>query len=617
MQPTAIENLSKMFGDQNIWESPPPSPPPPKDPESPAPPWRGSHLQDRQNTRKPKPARYPDSSSDDEYSDLKTRNCANKDLCHTNKNPNGRGKSVSFTTNSGPATFSESEQDANAFRGLCLSKGQKSPKGEAFVPWKFLVRYPEMYVGKGNSAKVIPYFEEDALFGNQTWDFFYLFEPDEKIQDPILLVPTCQLNAMLRRINKALNINLTIPGGGNEDKFYLCFGSLGTPVPRYLGRTADFASYTKLLSLTPQPEPEDDLTGLNQIQCEEFARVVQKTRESWQGSGKGKGKAKKKAAKRFEDRKDWGRTIKRIQRYLGLREKAPPITNYRAFTGQEQVPAEELTLDVDAPTPYDQEDHAVFICFDVETYEKSPGLVTELGFAVLDTQKLKDVPPGAGSRNWFDLIQGRHIRIKEYSYMRNTEYVQGYPDNFMFGESELVPLTEVLEVLEEIMSPKSESGQLRKVVLVGHDIAQDIQYLNSLDFDVHGMENLLEVADNQKLHQHRCKFYQGQSLCAVLAGLDIQYRYLHNAGNDAVFTLQSFLCLAVITRKESLSRALMKQSSSVANDRRPELNAEVGWSTGGEDSDGGFPSVKYHAATKKQSAHTQLEDHENSTSITG
>lgn len=113
------------------------------------------------------------------------------------------------------------------------------------------------------------------------------------------------------------------------------------------------------------------------------------------------------------------------------------------------------------------------------------------------------------------------------------------------------------------MSPKSESGQLRKVVVVGHDVKQDVQYLKSLDFDVSEMENLLEVVDNQKLHQHRSKFVNGQSLCTVLAGLKISYRYLHNAGNDAVYTLQSLLRLAVLKRQESLVRAWEKQESYV------------------------------------------------------
>lgn len=122
-------------------------------------------------------------------------------------------------------------------------------------------------------------------------------------------------------------------------------------------------------------------------------------------------------------------------------------------------------------------------------------------------------------------------------------------------------MTEVLAVVEEIMSPKSESGQPRDVVIVGHDVKQDIDYLNTLDFDVYEMADLLEIVDNQKLHQHRSKICNGQSLCAILAGLEIPYRFLHNAGNDAVYTLQSLLRLAVLKRQESLAKALKKQAS--------------------------------------------------------
>lgn len=326
MKSTAMENLSRMFGDQNIWEPPAP---PPKKPEPPRPPQRDSRPDGRQNTRKPKVVEYPDSSSDDEYSEMKTRNCANKVLPRTSGK--GIGRSGKSASSGGPAALSESEQDTAALQDLGLSEGDKSPKGEAFIAWKFLVRYPEMYVGKANKPNVTPYFEEKALFENQQWDFFYLFEPDERVEDPILLVPTRQLSALLRRINRQLKIKLTIPGGGNEKKFYTRFGILDTPVPRYLGRTGNFDSYKKLLRVTPQPEAEDDLTGLTQIQRDEFAEIVKKTKEGWQGSGKGKGKSKKKAAQRYDDRKEWGHTTKRVQRYLGLREKAAVFANYRGM----------------------------------------------------------------------------------------------------------------------------------------------------------------------------------------------------------------------------------------------------------------------------------------------
>lgn len=124
-------------------------------------------------------------------------------------------------------------------------------------------------------------------------------------------------------------------------------------------------------------------------------------------------------------------------------------------------------------------------------------------------------------------------------------------------------MANVLGVVEEIMNPQSESGQPRSVVIVGHDVKQDIDYLGSLGFDVYEMGHLLEIVDNQKLHQHRRKFYNGQSLSAILAGLEIPYRFLHNAGNDAVYTLQSLLRLGVLKREESLAKALEKQALCV------------------------------------------------------
>lgn len=127
-------------------------------------------------------------------------------------------------------------------------------------------------------------------------------------------------------------------------------------------------------------------------------------------------------------------------------------------------------------------------------------------------------------------------------------------------------MDKILKVTDEIMSPRLPSGELRKVVFIGHDVKQDIALLESIDFDVYEMRNLLEVVDNQKLHQHRHRFYNGQGLSAVLAGLEIPYMFLHNAGNDAVYTLQSLIRLAVLKRQESLARG-SKDKTTLVNTR--------------------------------------------------
>lgn len=104
----------------------------------------------------------------------------------------------------------------------------------------------------------------------------------------------------------------------------------------------------------------------------------------------------------------------------------------QVYTGQEERPNLPILND-NAPAPFDAEDDVVFICFDIETYERTPMLVTEVGFAILDTKDLRGIAPGRGAENWFKLIKGRHLRVEEYRHLRNGLYVEGWPDHFQFG----------------------------------------------------------------------------------------------------------------------------------------------------------------------------------------
>lgn len=210
-------------------------------------------------------------------------------------------------------------------------------------------------------------------------------------------------------------------------------------------------------------------------------------------------------------------------------------------------------MDLSVPLPFPLEDDVVFICFDIETYERIPKLVTEIGFAILDTRDIRGVAPGDDGKDWFPFIQARHFRVKEYKHYTNKDFVRGCPEFFMFGSSQTIGLDRVHETCLEVMTPKTPSGEYRNVVVVGHDVAQDVDLILTVDLDVYDLPGLKEIVDNQRMQQHRKRFYNPKGLSSVLTDLEIQHSYLHNAGNDAVYTLQSMLAHSVRMRVNSLA----------------------------------------------------------------
>lgn len=85
----------------------------------------------------------------------------------------------------------------------------------------------------------------------------------------------------------------------------------------------------------------------------------------------------------------------------------------------------------------------------------------------------------------------------------------------------------------------------RKLVFVAHDARQDINYLSSIGFEVLALQGLVEQLDTKEMHQAWRASDQGKSLHHVLNDLLIQSKHLHNAGNDAVFTLRALIGVAI------------------------------------------------------------------------
>ena len=69
-------------------------------------------------------------------------------------------------------------------------------------------------------------------------------------------------------------------------------------------------------------------------------------------------------------------------------------------------------IDVTKPVPFPfEKDGVVFICVDIEAWEKNNSKITEIGICSLDTRQLVGQRPGKDGRNWFSKLVSRHFRL--------------------------------------------------------------------------------------------------------------------------------------------------------------------------------------------------------------
>lgn len=80
--------------------------------------------------------------------------------------------------------------------------------------------------------------------------------------------------------------------------------------------------------------------------------------------------------------------------------------------------------------PFIFEQDVVFVCVDVEAWERDHNIITEIGISTLDTRDLAGIAPGKDGEHWTKLIRARHFRIEEYKNLHNHEFVSGCADKF-------------------------------------------------------------------------------------------------------------------------------------------------------------------------------------------
>ncbi|KAI1313652.1 hypothetical protein F5Y03DRAFT_389951 [Xylaria venustula] len=480
------------------------------------------------------------------------------------------------------ASLNASSRSSDAFKPLNLSFGDLSKKDTAFVPFKLVRAYPHKYVGRANQSQVVQIFEQ-TLLKDRVWDFFLQRDPSGT-RAPLLLVPTIQFEQFLIVVNHQINGELTIPRGSAEKRFSLMFGEWDTPRPRFLGR-ANNARSLEALAARDNALPDDELSHLSHSA---YQMYQDKMDEIYSSLKSRKSKKKQEAAK--EKKKESSRMLKRVQRYLGLRRALSHVSLDRSTT---------TDWDVLKPAPFEPRESVRFICVDIEAYEKDTRVVTEIGLAVLDTEDLINTCPGERGENWFSLVQAYHFRIQERCYMVNSEYVQGCPEAFNFGESQIVSIKHINKIIGEIIGDEKSEDQ-RPVIIVGHQIEQDLKYLMRINYNAWSASLIVDEIDTQQMFRRIERNPNARGLATMCAELGIPGNNFHNGGNDAVYTLRAMITMAIKQKVEGSDRD--EQSFTPGTDD---------WTDGDMD-DGGCakrsdPPVEKNRTPKDQYGHQHVQ----------
>ncbi|KAF2118635.1 hypothetical protein BDV96DRAFT_642822 [Lophiotrema nucula] len=490
-----------------------------------------------------------------------------------------------------------------------VKRGELASPEDAFTPIVALSKYPYKFCSKDLLQDIATAFFDAGKFWNREWDLFYVRDFDEPTK-PLILVRESQVENLLKEINSTLKLRLRITDQQREDGLVAHFPDHPRCLPRYLGRSNSREQYDQMAENTPTTSfrgtGEGPLPPLNEYTIDKFKQLLEDMWDLQRSKSK-----KTKGQKRIDNlakQQDMTKLFKRAQRYLGLR----PVMSGPAPVSATTMPRIEDTQ----PAPYPFDKSVVFVCVDVESYERAHHKITEIGIATLDTRDLSGVAPGKDGEIWRTKIKARHFRIKEHAHLINYEFVSGCPDRFDFGTSEFIPLAAAPTVVASCFKPpfcalapgnqqqsiiglmeNLDLGEDRLLVFLGHDAKMDIQYLQNMGFNPLELKGFLESVDTATLYRVWRREQNQTNLGKILADFDIGGYNLHNAGNDAVYTVQAMLAVCVREasirgsdeRKTMLEETKIERFASYAAEAMQRADDEnVAWSDK-EDDDGGPP----------------------------
>lgn len=89
-----------------------------------------------------------------------------------------------------------------------------------------------------------------------------------------------------------------------------------------------------------------------------------------------------------------------------------------------------------------------------------------------------------------------------------------------------------------------ESEDKRPVILVGHDLKNDLVYLQKIGYQVWRVPQVIDEVDTSSMYRRLERAQNGRGLEAICRELQHCGYDFHNAGNDAYWTLQTMIVIA-------------------------------------------------------------------------
>ncbi|SMN21401.1 similar to Saccharomyces cerevisiae YDR514C GFD2 Protein of unknown function that localizes to mitochondria [Maudiozyma saulgeensis] len=186
----------------------------------------------------------------------------------------------------------------------------------------------------------------------------------------------------------------------------------------------------------------------------------------------------------------------------------------------------------------------ILFSFDIEAFELDNSVVTEVGISIFD--------PRENMTGYVPITRNFHIIVSEALSLRNKKWVCDLKECYLMGQSLVLSLNETVEFVQSLinyyMVEATEESRTWNRAYVGHNIDGDINWLQKIGVEIpfatklnktlnESIKGIPYVLDTMKLY-NGCYGPNGGSLGKILRLFGLPHAFLHNAGNDAHYTLE-------------------------------------------------------------------------------